>query len=163
MKCPVCGATDTRVIDSRSIKDETEIRRRRHCDACAHRFTTYERAEGAFPMVVKKDGRREPWDRDKLLGGLAKACEKRPVSIASIQALVDEIGRELGSVGEAEVPSRDIGERSMAALRQLDEVAYVRFASVYRSFKDIDEFMDELSELVRKRENDDQGERNGGG
>jgi transcriptional repressor NrdR len=157
MKCPVCGDADTRVIDSRSIKDETEIRRRRHCDACAHRFTTYERAEGAFPMVVKKDGRREPWDRDKLFGGLATACEKRPVSIESIHALTDEIGREVGSLGEAEIPSREIGERIMAALRRLDEVAYVRFASVYRSFKDIDEFMEELSELVRRRETEQEG------
>lgn len=157
MKCPVCGDADTRVIDSRSTKDETEIRRRRHCDACAHRFTTYERAEGAFPMVVKKDGRRESWDRDKLFRGLAKACEKRPVPMERIQALVDEIGRSISGQGEAEVPSREIGERIMSTLRQLDEVAYVRFASVYRSFKDIDEFMEELSELVRRRDSDPQG------
>ena len=157
MKCPVCGAADTRVIDSRSTKDETEIRRRRHCDACAHRFTTYERGGGAFPMVIKKDGRREPWDRDKLFGGLAKACEKRPVSMTAIEGLVDGVGRAISAQGEAEIASRDIGERLMSALRQLDEVAYVRFASVYRSFKDIDEFMDELSELVRKRDADKSG------
>jgi len=152
MKCPVCGDADTRVIDSRSTKEGTEIRRRRHCDACSHRFTTYERAEGAFPMVVKKAGRREPWDRDKLFGGLAKACEKRPVSIESLRALADEIGRAVSALGVAEIQSQEIGERIMVALRQLDEVAYVRFASVYRSFKDIDEFMDELSDLVRKRD-----------
>jgi transcriptional repressor NrdR len=152
MKCPTCGEADTRVIDSRALRDGTEIRRRRQCDTCSARFTTYERAEGAFPMVVKKDGRREPWSREKLLHGLAKACEKRPVPVDAIERLVDEVGRAASALGDAEITSGRIGEEVMRRLRQLDEVAYVRFASVYRSFKDIDEFMSELSTLIKKRE-----------
>lgn len=151
MKCPVCGEPDTRVIDSRAIKEETEIRRRRHCDTCAHRFTTYERAERAFPAIIKKDGRREPWDREKVVRGLSKACDKRPVSVDQIEHIVDEVSRAMSSLGEAEVPAKAIGEQIMVHLRQLDEVAYVRFASVYRSFKDIDEFMTELSTLIGKK------------
>jgi transcriptional repressor NrdR len=152
MRCPTCGEADTRVIDSRAHKEGAEIKRRRSCDACGSRFTTYERAEGTFPMVVKKDGRREPWNRDKLLHGLSKACEKRPVPVEGIEKLVDEIGRSLASLGEPEVKSDRIGEESMNRLRKLDEVAYVRFASVYRSFKDIDEFMSELSALMNRRD-----------
>jgi transcriptional repressor NrdR len=144
------------VIDSRALKEGTGIRRRRHCDACAHRFTTYERPTGAFPKVIKKDGRREPWDREKIIRGLSKACEKRPIPVTDIERLADEVGRDLGSLGESEVAAAKIGERLMAGLRRLDEVAYVRFASVYRSFKDIDEFMQELSTLVGKRDNQDQ-------
>lgn len=153
MKCPVCAEPDTRVIDSRTIKDGFEIRRRRSCDTCSHRFTTYERSEGAFPMVVKKDGRREPWDTDKLLLGVSKACDKRPISVKQIKQLVDDVGKDIGSLSLEEIPAEEIGEYIMKRLRELDEVAYVRFASVYRSFKDIDEFMDELSSLVRKRGN----------
>ena len=152
MKCPTCGEADTRVIDSRALRDGSEIRRRRQCDGCNARFTTYERAEGTFPLVVKKDGRREPWSREKLLHGLAKACEKRPVPIEVIERVVDEIGRAVSGLGEAEIRSERIGEEVMRRLRKLDEVAYVRFASVYRSFKDIDEFMIELSTLMKKRE-----------
>lgn len=151
MKCPVCGEPDTRVIDSRAIKDETEIRRRRSCDGCAHRFTTYERAERAFPAIIKKDGRREPWDRDKLTRGLSKACDKRPVSVKRIENIADEVSRAVSQMGEEEIPAKEIGEQVMARLRKVDEVAYVRFASVYRSFKDIDEFMVELSGLMGKK------------
>jgi transcriptional repressor NrdR len=158
MKCPTCGEADTRVIDSRALREGMEIRRRRSCDSCGSRFTTYERAEGTFPMVVKKDGRREPWSRDKLLHGLSKACEKRPVSVEIIERLVDEIGRAMAGLGEPEVKSDRIGEESMNRLRKLDEVAYVRFASVYRSFKDIDEFMSELSTLMNKRDVENKGE-----
>jgi transcriptional repressor NrdR len=153
MKCPVCAEPDTRVIDSRTIKDGFEIRRRRSCDTCSHRFTTYERSEGAFPMVVKKDGRREQWDTDKLLLGVSKACDKRPISVKQIKQLADDVGKDIGSLSLEEIPAEEIGEYVMKRLRELDEVAYVRFASVYRSFKDIDEFMDELSSLVRKRGN----------
>jgi transcriptional repressor NrdR len=153
MKCPVCAEPDTRVIDSRTIKDGFEIRRRRSCDTCSHRFTTYERSEGAFPMVVKKDGRREQWDTDKLMLGVSKACDKRPISVKQIKQLVDDVGKDIGSLSLEEIPAEEIGEYIMRRLRELDEVAYVRFASVYRSFKDIDEFMDELSSLVRKRGN----------
>jgi transcriptional repressor NrdR len=152
MKCPTCGEADTRVIDSRALRDGSEIRRRRQCDGCNARFTTYERAEGTFPMVVKKDGRREPWSRDKILHGLSKACEKRPVPVDVIERVVDEIGRTVSGLGDVEITSGRIGEEVMQRLRKLDEVAYVRFASVYRSFKDIDEFMSELSHLMKKRE-----------
>jgi len=158
MKCPTCGEADTRVIDSRALREGMEIRRRRSCDSCGSRFTTYERAEGTFPMVVKKDGRREPWNRDKLLHGLSKACEKRPVSVEGIEKLVEEIGRAIAGLGEPEVKSDRIGEESMNRLRKLDEVAYVRFASVYRSFKDIDEFMSELSTLMNRRDVENKGE-----
>jgi len=152
MKCPTCGETDTRVIDSRALRDGNEIRRRRQCDSCSARFTTYERAEGTFPMVVKKDGRREPWSREKILHGLSKACEKRPVPVDVVERVVDEIGRTMSGLGDVEITSDRVGEEVMRRLRKLDEVAYVRFASVYRSFKDIDEFMSELSQLMKKRE-----------
>ncbi|MBW2277420.1 MAG: transcriptional repressor NrdR [Deltaproteobacteria bacterium] len=156
MRCPACGDPGTRVIDSRAIKEDTEIRRRRMCDACAHRFTTYEHSQDAFPRVIKKDGRREPWDREKILRGLTKACEKRPIPVNDIERLADGVGRSLGNLGESEVTATEIGEQLMAGLRQLDEVAYVRFASVYRSFKDVEEFMQELSSLVGKRDSKDQ-------
>ena len=154
MKCPACGEMDTRVIDSRGIKDSTEIRRRRQCDKCSHRFTTYERAERFLPVVAKKDGRREPWKREKIMHGLVKACEKRPISIESIERLADAVCDETSATGEQEISSRLIGERIMVKLHELDEVAYVRFASVYRQFKDIDEFMTELAELIKGREKD---------
>ena len=151
MRCPVCGEPDTRVIDSRSVKDDDEIRRRRSCDACTHRFTTYEKAERAMPFVIKKDGRREPWNQDKIFQGLSKACEKRPIPTREIEALATAVSDDISNTGEAEISSTVIGEKIMAKLRELDEVAYVRFASVYRSFKDIDEFMSELADLIKVR------------
>ncbi len=142
MKCPFCQYLDTKVIDSRLSKEGDIIRRRRECDECLKRFTTYERVEETLPLVVKKDGRREPFDRNKLVNGLLKACEKRPVSIDIIQKTVDRIEARLIERGEKEIPSSGLGEEVMNELRSLDDVAYVRFASVYRSFKDIGEFMD---------------------
>ena len=152
MKCPLCGELDTRVVDSRSVKDDTEIRRRRQCDACSHRFTTYEQIERILPVVIKKDGRREPWARDKIMNGLSKACEKRPISVQDIERLADSIADDARAQGEPEISSELIGERIMKRLHEMDEVAYVRFASVYRQFKDIDEFMTELADLIRDRE-----------
>ncbi|MCC6333242.1 MAG: transcriptional repressor NrdR [Myxococcales bacterium] len=148
MRCPFCQAADTRVLDSRDSAEGTIIRRRRECETCKRRFTTYERVEELNPLVVKKDGRREQFDRDKLLAGLKKACEKRPVSVEQVEALVTEIERTLQELGEKEIPSSTVGELVMERLSALDEVAYVRFASVYRSFRDIAEFMDELKELI---------------
>ncbi len=150
MRCPFCTTDDTRVLDSREASEGTVIRRRRECPQCKRRFTTYERVEELNPLVVKKDGRREAFDREKLLAGLKKACEKRPVSLAQIEGAVQEIERKLQETGEKEVPSAMIGEEVMKRLSRLDEVAYVRFASVYRSFKDLAEFMDELKELLEK-------------
>jgi transcriptional repressor NrdR len=152
MKCPICAGMDTRVIDSRVIKEGTEIRRRRLCDTCSHRFTTYEHAERHLPVVIKKDGRREPWRREKIMNGLSRACEKRPISIEEIERLADNVAEDACAIGEPEISSNLIGERIMARLHVLDEVAYVRFASVYRQFKDIDEFMNELADLMRSRE-----------
>ena len=148
MKCPYCGHLENRVVDSRLNKEFTITRRRRSCDACQQRFTTYERLEVTMPMLVKKDGRREPWDRYKVVAGLKKACEKRPVSMAQIEEFVDALEIDLQSLGEREIPVKLVGERIMAGLRQLDEVAYVRFASVYRQFKDLNEFMDELKSML---------------
>jgi transcriptional repressor NrdR len=148
MKCPFCGTLDNRVIDSRLSQGGEVTRRRRECEACGRRYTTYERVEQVLPFVIKKDGRREPFDRMKILGGLRRACEKRPVSSEQLEALVDRIEREMVETGDKEVSSAAVGERIMDNLRDLDQVAYVRFASVYRSFKDIHEFMDELSDLL---------------
>jgi transcriptional repressor NrdR len=148
MRCPFCQAADTRVLDSRDSAEGTIIRRRRECETCKRRFTTYERVEELNPLVVKKDGRREQFDRDKLLGGLKKACEKRPVSVEQLEALATGIERTLQELGEKEIPSSTVGELVMERLKALDEVAYVRFASVYRSFRDIEEFMEELEELL---------------
>ncbi|MEW6593392.1 MAG: transcriptional regulator NrdR [Thermodesulfobacteriota bacterium] len=148
MKCPYCGHLENRVVDSRLNKDYTITRRRRMCDACNRRFTTYERLEVTMPMLVKKDGRREAWDRQKVVDGLMKACEKRPVSIERIDEFVDTLERELQDMGEREIPVRLIGERVMDGLRQIDGVAYVRFASVYRQFKDLNEFMNELKGML---------------
>ncbi|MGF1466017.1 MAG: transcriptional regulator NrdR [Sandaracinaceae bacterium] len=148
MKCPFCGTLDNRVIDSRLSQGGEVTRRRRECEGCHRRYTTYERVEQVLPLVIKRDGRREPFDRIKVLRGMRRACEKRPVSAEALDALVDRIERSLVESGERELPSTRIGERIMAALRDLDQVAYVRFASVYRSFKDAREFMDELSELI---------------
>lgn len=148
MKCPYCGHLENRVVDSRLNKEFTITRRRRSCDACQQRFTTYERLEVTMPMLVKKDGRREAWDRHKVVAGLKKACEKRPVSMAQIEEFVDAMEIDLQSLGEREIPVKLVGERIMAGLRKLDEVAYVRFASVYRQFKDLNEFMDELKSML---------------
>ncbi len=148
MKCPFCVAIDTRVLDSRDSAEGTIIRRRRECETCRRRFTTYERVEELNPLVVKKDGRREAFDRDKLISGISKACEKRPVSTDQVDALVLGIERKLQELGDKEVTSNTIGQMVMEALTRLDEVAYVRFASVYRSFRDIAEFMSELKDIL---------------
>ena len=151
MKCPFCHETDNRVIDSRLSKDNNMIRRRRECSRCNRRFTTYERVEEMMPMVVKKDGRRESYDRIKIVNGLKRACEKRPVSVNTIEAIADRIERNLQERSEKEIPSSAIGETLMRELHDTDQVAYVRFASVYRSFKDINEFMVELEDLIKER------------
>ena len=148
MKCPFCGHQEDKVVDSRASSDDQSIRRRRECLGCGKRFTTYEHVEEQPLMVIKKDGRREPFDRHKLLAGLVKACEKRPVSMDELERLVDEVERELSQQFEREVPSRDIGERVMKKLHAIDPVAYVRFASVYREFKDVEQFMRELKDLL---------------
>ena len=148
MKCPFCGHQEDKVVDSRASSDELSIRRRRECLACGRRFTTYEHVEEQPLMVIKKDGRRERFDRHKLLAGLVKACEKRPVSMDQLEQLVDELERELSQQFEREVPSREVGERVMKKLHTLDPVAYVRFASVYREFKDVEQFMRELKDLL---------------
>ena len=151
MKCPFCHETENRVIDSRLSKDGNMIRRRRECERCSRRFTTYERVEETMPFVVKKDGRREPFDRSKIVSGLKKACEKRPISMATIEAVADRIEKRLQELGETEIASPLVGEEVMKELSQLDQVAYVRFASVYREFKDIDQFMDEIKALAQQR------------
>jgi transcriptional repressor NrdR len=155
MKCPFCNCMNNKVIDSRLSQAGEVTRRRRVCDGCGRRYTTYERVERAMPMVVKKDRRRESFDRDKVMAGIQRACEKRPVSWEKVEQLVNDIERELADCGENEVESSRIGEQVMAGLRQLDQVAYVRFASVYRSFKDIHEFMSELSELLTEQPGDE--------
>lgn len=152
MKCPFCDTVEDKVVDSRMAKEGQVIRRRRECLSCKRRYTSYERIEESLPMVVKKDGRREPFDRAKILSGLKKACEKRPISVATIEAAADRIEKRMQELGETEVPSRTIGEEVMKELHRLDQVAYVRFASVYREFKDIDQFMDELKALARERQ-----------
>jgi transcriptional repressor NrdR len=147
MKCPYCGALDNKVIDSRLSSGGEVTRRRRECEGCERRYTTYERVEEALPMVVKKDDRREPFDRGKLREGMRRACEKRPVSTAVLEKVLDDLERDLIELGEREVKSSQIGEMVMRKLRDLDPVAYVRFASVYRRFDDIGEFFDELRRL----------------
>jgi transcriptional repressor NrdR len=148
MRCPFCSATEDKVVDTRPSEDEQMIRRRRECIACGRRFTTYERVEEALPMVVKKDARREPYDRAKILSGLHKACEKRPVSAAAIDHVADEIERSLRDMGEKEVPSSKIGDAVLSRLRDIDDVAYLRFASVYLPFKDAGEIMHEVQRLI---------------
>jgi transcriptional repressor NrdR len=152
MKCPFCSHPDDKVVDSRTIREGELIRRRRECLNCTKRFTTYERIEEVPLMVVKKDGRREPFDRSKIVIGILKACEKRPVGIEQIEALVDRIEKSINSSMEKEVSSELVGSMVMEELRNLDEVAYVRFASVYRSFKDIDEFMDVVKTLYKQQD-----------
>lgn len=151
MKCPFCSHLESRVIDSRLGKEGDVTRRRRECEACERRFTTYERVEEILPLVVKKDGRREAYDRAKIVTGLKKACEKRPISIETIETLADGIERALQARSEKEISGAVIGEEVMRRLYELDKVAYVRFSSVYRSFQDLDEFMSELKDLIRER------------
>lgn len=150
MKCPFCDNQDTKVIDSRHTEEGHAIRRRRECDKCNKRFTTYEKVEEMILMVVKKDGSREAFDRNKILGGIVKACEKRPVSMAEIEHVVDDIERGLNNMMEKEVQSSFIGELIMEQLKDLDEVAYVRFASVYRQFTDVNTFVKEIEKLLGK-------------
>jgi len=151
MKCPRCENLESKVIDSRLSTEGNLIRRRRECEHCSTRFTTYERVEAELPMIVKKDGRREAFDRLKLLHGIQKACEKRPVGMDTIEGVVGQIEQWAQETGKIEILSSQIGERVMESLQKLDEVAYVRFASVYRSFKDLNEFMDELKDTLSKK------------
>ena len=150
MKCPYCAFSDSKVVDSRPDKGGATIRRRRECESCGKRFTTHERVEEVLPLVTKRDGRREPFDRMKLIAGIQKACEKRPVSVETIEKLVDRLEIRMQESGEREVGATTLGEWVMAELHGVDQVAYVRFASVYRSFKDISEFMVELQDLLKK-------------
>ena len=149
MKCPFCGHENTRVIDSRPADDNNSIRRRRICDECDKRFTTYEKVETITLVVVKKDDNREPFDRSKIEAGVLRACHKRPISINKINQLIDEIETEIYSREEKEIPSEVIGEMVMEKLKELDMVAYVRFSSVYREFKDVNTFMDELKKVLK--------------
>ena len=151
MKCPYCSKIDNKVIDSRLSKDGRMIRRRRECIACERRFTTYEKLEEVLPMVIKKDARREPFNREKIIGGMKKACQKLPISINQIEEFVDSVELYFQEIGHKEIESKDIGERVIKQLKEWDEVAYVRFASVYRQFKDINEFMAELEEILKSR------------
>ena len=151
MKCPFCDYDESKVVDSRPVEEGTMIRRRRECIRCAKRFTTYERIENIPLIVVKKGGQRVPFDKNKILTGMIKACEKRPVPIDNIQRVVDLMEKELYQVEDKEVESSYIGERVMDALKDIDQVAYVRFASVYREFKDVESFMDELNRLMSER------------
>jgi transcriptional repressor NrdR len=151
VKCPFCDDVEDKVVDSRMAKEGEVIRRRRECLSCKRRYTTYERVEETMPAVVKKDGRREPFDRGKIVSGLKKACEKRPISTVTIEAVTDRIEKRIQEMGETEIVSTAVGEEVMKELSQLDQVAYVRFASVYREFKDIDQFMDEIKALAQQR------------
>jgi transcriptional repressor NrdR len=151
MQCPYCNETDCRVVDSRLVSEGAVTWRRRECEGCKRRFTTYERLELSLPTVVKKNGQREPFNREKLLRSLQIACNKRPVSIDVLDEVASQVERKLGEGGHREVSSQAIGLAVMDSLKRIDEVAYVRFASVYKSFRDIDAFMAEMSQLVRER------------
>ena len=148
MKCPYCSYEEQKVIDSRPVEESNSIRRRRECLKCLKRFTTYEKVENVGVMIVKKDKTRESFDRDKLLNGLLRACQKRPVSVSQLESIVDEIETQISNTLDREVTSQYIGELVMAKLKDIDEVSYVRFASVYRQFKDINTFMEELKKLL---------------
>ena len=154
MKCPFCGSAESKVIDSRPTDEGTIIRRRRECIECEKRFTTYEKIESIPLRVIKKDKSREMFDSQKLLNGIMRACEKRPVTMEQLQNIVDEIENDIFSTLDKEISTKEIGQKVMDALKKIDEVAYVRFASVYRQFKDIDTFMQELSALMRSKENE---------
>ncbi|MBS1476028.1 MAG: transcriptional repressor NrdR [Lachnospira sp.] len=149
MKCPYCGKENTRVIDSRPT-DDSSIRRRRQCDECGKRFTTYEKVETLPLIVVKKDNNREPYDREKIVAGIVRSCHKRPISMTQINDMVDYIEGQIFNMGEKEIPTTTIGSIVMDKLKDLDEVAYVRFASVYREFKDVNTFMDEIKKILKK-------------
>jgi transcriptional repressor NrdR len=151
MKCPYCNYEETKVIDSRPTEDQTSIRRRRECLKCVKRFTTYETVENIPVLVIKKDGLRESFNKRKILNGLLRACEKRPVSLNELEALVDDIEKNVYNSLDQEVTSKKIGELVMTKLRDIDEVSYVRFASVYRQFKDINTFMDELNKILKEK------------
>ena len=151
MKCPYCGYSESKVIDSRPADENASIRRRRECLSCAKRFTTYETVESLPIVVIKKDGSRQSFDRQKVLRGMIRACEKRPVSLAELERIADEIEQELQNSMEREIRTEDVGEKVMDRLRKVDQVAYVRFASVYRQFKDIDTFMAELNKLLAEK------------
>jgi transcriptional repressor NrdR len=151
MRCPYCAKLDNKVIDSRLSKDGRTIRRRRECIGCARRFTTYEKLEEILPMVVKKDGRREAFNREKIMEGIKKACQKRPVSMTLIEEFVDALELHFQELGKKEIESKEVGERVINRLKEWDGVAYVRFASVYRQFKDINEFMSELEAMLKAR------------
>lgn len=159
MKCPYCGHPDSRVLDSRPTLDGTAIRRRRECLECGARFTTYERYELLPIIVVKKDGRREAFDRNKVLNGVLKACEKRPIPYETLEKLVEEVELAIQKMGYTEVPSRVIGELVMQKLKNIDQVAYVRFASVYKDFREIDQFLEIVRELKKTRREDHEEER----
>ncbi len=154
MKCPFCGSAESKVIDSRPTDEGTIIRRRRECIECEKRFTTYEKIESIPLRVIKKDKSREMFDSQKLLNGIMRACEKRPVTMEQLQNIVDNIENDIFSTLDKEISTREIGQKVMDALKNIDEVAYVRFASVYRQFKDIDTFMQELNALMRSKENE---------
>lgn len=156
MHCPFCSAVDTKVIDSRLVAEGNNVRRRRECITCAERFTTYEAAELVMPRIIKAGGIREPFNEDKMTAGLMKALEKRPVSIERVEEAVTKIKASLRSTGEREIDSRTVGELVMSQLRDLDEVAFVRFASVYRSFKDLDEFRQEIDRLSNEEKSESQ-------
>lgn len=149
MKCPYCGKENTRVIDSRPT-DDSSIRRRRQCDGCGKRFTTYEKVETLPLIVVKKDNNREPYDREKIVAGIVRSCHKRPISMKQINDMVDDIEGQIFNMEEKEIPTTTIGSIVMDKLKDLDEVAYVRFASVYREFKDVNTFMDEIKKILKK-------------
>ena len=153
MKCPVCSNLENKVIDSRLNREGNITRRRRECLSCNERFTTYERLENSLPYVIKKDGRREEFSRDKILSGVKKACQKRPVSIQQMEMLVDRVEQYCQDLGEKEISAMVPGEKVVKELYNLDDVAYVRFASVYRSFKDINEFMVELKDILKDKDN----------
>ncbi|QTA86398.1 transcriptional regulator NrdR [Desulfonema magnum] len=150
MKCPFCGEIDNKVVDSRLNKERNAIRRRRECLVCSRRFTTYERLEEIPIMIIKKDGRRELFSRDKVRSGIQRACEKRNISMNVIEEFLDELERDLRETGEKEIPSSAIGEKAMEKLHEIDGIAYVRFASVYREFKDVNDFVSELKSLSNK-------------
>jgi transcriptional repressor NrdR len=156
MKCPYCSKIENKVIDSRLSKDGRTIRRRRECTECGRRFTTYEKLEEILPLVVKKDGRREPFSREKILEGIKKACQKRPISITRIDEFVDALELHFQELGKKEIDSKEIGEMVISSLKEWDDVAYVRFASVYRQFRDISEFMAELEEIIKSRKEKEQ-------
>jgi transcriptional repressor NrdR len=150
MRCPFCSHDDTRVIDSRLVAEGGQVRRRRECTDCSERFTTYETAELLMPKIIKGDGSREPFDEDKMRAGIMRALEKRPVSVEKIEAVINQIEHDLQATGEREVPAMRVGELVMESLKQLDQVAFVRFASVYRDFKDLNEFRDEIDRLAKE-------------